>query len=60
MFFIPSQRKKILVVDDEPQILKLIFRTLVDEHDVLTIENSVEAFLTTSKHIQILMLWFVI
>lgn len=40
---IAIRRSKILVVDDEPLLLKLIQRTLFDEHEVVVKESSLEA-----------------
>jgi signal transduction histidine kinase len=43
----PGRRGKILVVDDEPMILKAVFRILSAEHEVVTVVNAKEAL----KHI---------
>jgi len=38
-----AKRSKVLVVDDEPLLLKLIYRTLSEDHDVVVKESSLEA-----------------
>ncbi len=38
------RRSKVLVIDDEPMLLKLIQRTLGEDHDVIIKASSVEAF----------------
>jgi PAS domain S-box-containing protein len=47
------RRSKILVVDDEPMLLKLIHRTLSPEHDVLPMQSSVQALQFLKKHPEI-------
>lgn len=39
----PARRARILVVDDEPMVLRTIRRILEDEHEVITAESSTEA-----------------
>ena len=50
-------RKKVLVIDDEPMILKLIQRTLADDYEVVTKESSLEAlgFLKTQSDFDIVL-----
>lgn len=43
-FSTKAHRSKVLVVDDEPLLLKLIQRTLGEDHDVVITDSSVEAF----------------
>lgn len=51
------RRSKVLVVDDEPLLLKLIYRTLSDEHDVVVKESSLEAlhFIRTNPNFDIIL-----
>lgn len=37
------RKSKVLIVDDEPLLLKLIYRTLSEDHEVVVKESSVEA-----------------
>ncbi|MEZ4846328.1 MAG: ATP-binding protein, partial [Bdellovibrionota bacterium] len=48
--FIDAPRSKVLVIDDEPLLLKLIQRTLGDDHDVTIKESSVDAFQYLKAH----------
>ncbi|MCC7460188.1 MAG: response regulator [Proteobacteria bacterium] len=48
--FIMAPKSKVLVVDDEPLLLKLIHRTLSGDHDVTVKESSVDAYQFLKSH----------